>query len=538
MFQIRRIVTGVVGVSVIFASSAFADPSDTTNFVFDSPPLDVPANDVPVMQIMVAPSGQPAGGAPRGTCPPQSQTYSDLPFTGEVQVTLPPGMVAQEIAAATYTVPVGNWPIIVRTGEILWGQNHFNSTTTAFTLLVWQGEPNTGTLVASYSSDGDLIPHVTLPFAGAQVVDLQVTVDPQDAEQIIVQNDGSNKFTVGFRIDQHNNPPTTSCTAPCSGLGSLPSVCCPPDTNTNAWPAMDSAGPGPNGSQQWLFARDCPGATGLCSLAVHSGWTRLNNESVLPADYVNDWTIRAIYEPLNCILPDGACCKSDGSCEELPQSACTGIGGLYQGDETLCANVSCPQPTGACCFMPSGCVNLTAADCSGAMGTWSGSGSSCATVICFPTGVCCMPDGSCLDAVRDTNCDNMGGTFLGDGTVCSGISCPQPFGACCQPSFCLNLIETDCEQIPNAQWMGMGTDCVDANMNSIADDCEGGNPCDGVLLGDFDGSTTVDGADVQGFISALLSASPSQGEICTGDFNTSGGLDIGDVSGLVAAMLN
>ncbi|MCB9854426.1 MAG: hypothetical protein H6818_01980 [Phycisphaerales bacterium] len=489
------------------------------------------------MQVFISPGGGPAG-APRGICPPQSQTYSDLPFTGQVAVSLPPGMVEQEIAASTYTVPATDWPIILRTGEILWGQSSFNNTTTEFSLLVWQGDPRTGTLVETVSSDGDIIPHISLPFAGSQVVDLQLTVDPQDPEQIIIMNDGSNKFSIGFRIDAHNNPPLTSCS--CSGLGTLPAICCPVDVNTNSFPAMDSAGPGEFGSEQWLFARTCPGATGLCSLTVASGWYRLNDTAVLPASFVNDWTMRVIYEPLNCVTPTGACCKPDGTCESLTQSLCATSSGVYQGDASLCANVNCPQPTGACCFMPSGCVNLTALNCSGAGGTWNGAGSNCATIICFPTGACCMPAGNCVDSVLDTNCNAMGGTFQGHQTVCSGVFCPQPVGACCLSNgFCITeVIESDCQQIPMAAWMGMGTDCTDADMNSIADVCESGNPCDGAVLGDFDGSGGVDGNDVQGFVSALLSGSPTQGEVCAGDFDASSGLDIADVSGMTAALLN
>lgn len=523
--------------TVSLNSSANGDEVTVVEPLFDAPPVEVHANDVPTMQVVISPGGGPAGG-PRGTCPAQSQTYSDLPFTGEVSVSLPPGLVEQEIAATTYTVPATDWPIILRTGEILWGQSSFNNTTTQYSLLVWQGDPRTGTLIQTYSSDGDIIPHISLPYQGSQLVDLQVTIDPQDAEQIIIMNDGSNKFSVGFRIDVHNNPPLNSCS--CSGLGTLPAICCPVDVNTNSFPGMDSAGPGEFGSEQWLFARTCPGAMGLCSLTVASGWYRLNDTAVLPANFVNDWAMRVVYEPLNCVTPTGACCKTDGSCEEISQSSCSIASGVYQGADTLCANVSCPQPSGACCFMPTGCINLTAANCTGGGGSWSGPGSLCANVLCFPTGACCMPDGSCLDSILDTDCDASGGTFQGDETLCASVSCPQPIGACCLANgFCLpEVIEVDCLSITDASWGGMGSDCADADMNSVADVCEGGNPCDGVTMGDYDASGGIDGNDVQGFVSAMLSGSPTQNDICAGDFNSSGGLEFGDVPGMVAALLN
>lgn len=526
----------------ILSPTVRADGDDGPHPRFDAPPLEVQANEVPTIQVMLHPSTSTAGapgGGPRGVCPPEVQTYSDQPFMGSITATFPPGMVEQEIAASTYSVPSTDWPVVLRTAEIIWGQNHLNSTTTEYSLMVWQGNPESGTLIETYSSDGDIIPHVNLPVGVAQVANLQVTIDPGDPDQIIIANDGSNTFSIGFRIDRHNNPPVTACTEPCAGLGSLPAICCPPNEASNAWPGMDAAGPGEFASMQWLFARDCPGATGLCSLAVSPGWFQLSDSATLPPNFVNDWAMRVTYEPVNCVIPDGACCMEDGSCEESTLSECNGNSGTYQGDNTLCSGVTCTQPTGACCFMPSGCVDLTEANCMGANGTWNGFETDCGTIICFPTGVCCMPDGSCLDAVLDTDCDTMGGEFFGDGTMCSGVNCPLPLGACCLTTgFCIDLDEVLCGQIPDSQWMGMGTDCTDGNGNTVADDCESVDPCDGVLLGDYDSSGVVDGGDAQGFVAAMTSASPSQGDVCSGDFNANSGLDIGDVAGMVAAMLN
>lgn len=64
------------------------------------------------------------------------------------------------------------------------------------------------------------------------------------------------------------------------------------------------------------------------------------------------------------------------------------------------------------------------------------------------------------------------------------------------------------------------------------------DPCLGILLGDFAAPTGVDGVDIQYFLSALLSASPTQDQICRGDFNGNGVLDLGDVDGMVAALLS
>ena len=53
-----------------------------------------------------------------------------------------------------------------------------------------------------------------------------------------------------------------------------------------------------------------------------------------------------LYAEFDC-KPDaiGACC-SQGQCQEGTEVQCAGIG-IYQGDDTLCADVTCPAPSGA-----------------------------------------------------------------------------------------------------------------------------------------------------------------------------------------------
>ncbi len=514
----------------ILSQPAVADDPAAEHRLLQAP-LEVTVSGLPSLKV-IAPGSGPAGG-PRGFCPQVQETYSDQQFSGQGTFSLPPGMVEQEIAAATFTVPSTDWPVLIDFTEIVWAQSHSNPTTTAWTYFVWQGTPASGTIVSQISSDGDLVPHINLPVGTARAVVLGVTIDPGDPEQIIVQNNGSNQFSVGFRIDSHNNSPV----APCScGLGSLPAICCPPNASQNAWPAMDSGGLN-FGNNNWLFARDCPGSTGLCDL-VPNGWFRLSDPSLGGSQFVKDWAIRVLYTPLNCTLPMGACCTG-GSCSEMGEGSCNAISGTYQGDGVLCADVSCPQPEGACCFMPSGCFNTTSANCEAADGEWRGIGSLCETIVCYPRGACCLPDGSCTEDTSDTDCAAAGGFFNGDGTTCEQVFCPQPIGACClNNGNCLELEEFDCAQIPMSHWAGFGSDCLDGDINGTADDCEAGDPCDGAIPGDFDGSTVVNGADIQGFITALLSGSPTPAELCAGDFNVSGTLDAGDIPGLVSAVLD
>jgi hypothetical protein len=41
------------------------------------------------------------------------------------------------------------------------------------------------------------------------------------------------------------------------------------------------------------------------------------------------------------VIVDGACCLSDGSCEDGTSLTCTAD---FQGADTTCSNVECPQP--------------------------------------------------------------------------------------------------------------------------------------------------------------------------------------------------
>ncbi|MGD2111694.1 MAG: IPTL-CTERM sorting domain-containing protein [Phycisphaerae bacterium] len=63
-------------------------------------------------------------------------------------------------------------------------------------------------------------------------------------------------------------------------------------------------------------------------------------------------------------FPTGACCDRDGTCADgVLDSECEGLGGTFQGDGTLCSELTCPQPDGACCLSNGNCLVLTEADC-------------------------------------------------------------------------------------------------------------------------------------------------------------------------------
>jgi len=82
------------------------------------------------------------------------------------------------------------------------------------------------------------------------------------------------------------------------------------------------------------------------------------------------------------VVPDGACCHPDGTCEVLPQDACVDPSVFYGGD---CLPGLCPPPPvyGACCDEATWtCTIVTAEVCAAQGGTYGGDNSTCAPPFC------------------------------------------------------------------------------------------------------------------------------------------------------------
>ncbi|MBC7772735.1 MAG: hypothetical protein H7210_09600 [Pyrinomonadaceae bacterium] len=445
-------------------------------------PVDVQVLPVPVLHTVVGQSGN--GPAPRGSCPETISSHTDANFGGG-SFTAQAGFAEMEVAAAQYTIPAASFPIKVDLIEMIFATSGATvQTTTQWSILVWSGNPQTGTLVAQYSSDGIILQPIVLP-PGTSGVNVQVSVDPGDPDQIIVQApaDGSNSFTVGYRIDEHHNQTANPCFVA-------------PPTNSNAFPTTDVSGLS-QPANNWLFGINCGGF----GCPANGGWARF---SALPAFCrpSGDWVIRATWEPVNCTGAVGACCLASGACSILSSADCLAQGGTYQGDNVQCSQTNCPQPgTGACCFsngtcevrtsasclssggayqgndvtcaqancpqparaccFPStgGCLNLTPTNCAAAGGISGPAGSVCATHVCFPMGACCLPSGSCIGPVSPASCASQGGTFQGNATTCANTNCPLPTGACCfLNGFCLVLTQIDCTT-GGGLYQGNGSGC-------------------------------------------------------------------------------
>ena len=430
------------------------------------------SRDIPTMQAIYRSGGQSEGGV-SGNCPSQTVAHTDASFTGGSYI-VQAGFAEQEIAAVSFTVPAAAFPMRLDMTEIIFAtSNAAVQTTTKWSILVWEGNPS-GTPKYEFSSDGKILPHIVLP-PGTNCVNVQFLIDPQDPEQMYLDDNGTQTFSIGYRIDDHNNQTQNPC------------ITAPP-SSSNAFPTTDVSGLA-QPTRNWLYMLNC-GAFG-CGV----GWKTFAQIPTFCRPS-GDWVMRATYTPLQCAPAHGACCVGT-NCTLSTQANCQSVGGTYRGDGSICSSTIClPQGNNACCFASTGgCVSLSYQSCLSAGGVPGPEGSVCATYTCFPTGACCLPDGSCVGPVSPSACSAQGGNYRGNNSVCSQQNCPPPQGAACFPNgFCLILSQADATAA-GAAWKGPGTTCADGNGNGTADVCE-------LRPGDVNGDNVVNGIDLGSLLAA------------------------------------
>ena len=388
-----------------------------------------------------------ADPAPRVGCPgPITVTHTDADFDVGLY-TLQQGFGEDEIFAAQYFVDAADFPITLRTIDFLIGQEGTNeSTETEYSILVWDGPPNGGLLVGQFfSGEGEDLPNVIMPAGELPRATLvNFVVNPEDPIQVqILNNSGTNSFTVGVRIDHHSAPSP----APCSEA---------PASNLNAFPVVDTSGVDAP-TQNWLFALNC----GL--FACPAGWNVFEGYLCEPS---GDWVIRASYECEGELEP-WACCGIDGQCSELLESTCNLADGIFFDGQT-CDQVTCPDPVGACCAFDTCVSGQSEAACIGFTGVYLGDGTDCTTDVCTP-GACCLNDGTC-DVMIESACADVGGLFRGVDTDCASADCPQPNGACCFGSVCVDFQQQEtCEAGGTGVWAGPATTCACNPCRTILD---------------------------------------------------------------------
>jgi len=379
--------------------------------------------------------GQGVAGA-GGICPgPLNATHTNANFTGDSFV-VQAGFSQNEIAAVSFTLGPNDFPIRIDSMECIFAQqNAIEPTETRWSVLVWDGTPLNGDIVAVFSSDDEIIPHLRMP-AGTQGTNVQVIIDPSDPEPILIFNEtGSNTFSIGFRIDRHNNQTQNPCLIS-------------PPSNRNAFPTTDIGGVA-SLTGNWLSAINCG------QFGCRAGWSTFSQLGICRPS--GDWVMRATY---TCTpsLQIGACCHGSAVCDEaVESSACQDSGGTFMGNETMCADIICPDAVGACCLGTSCFSNVTASNCHDGAGVFLGGGSTCNGAPCNP-GACCMSDGNC-ESLIGSACNAQGGTFRGPATICETADCPQPLGACCVGEVCFpGQLEAVCNGV--GTWQGFGSTCT------------------------------------------------------------------------------
>ncbi|MFZ4573078.1 MAG: hypothetical protein ACOYN0_01695 [Phycisphaerales bacterium] len=489
-----RIVTGILGLAAL-AGSVCAQETFNPQHI----PLPIESIAVPNMPVIIRPSagnGQPGYGD-RDNCP-IVYTHTSSSFDGGTY-TAQGGFAQGEIAAASYTLPGNLFPLKITLMECLFAQQAaVVSTTTEWSVLVWEGNPQTGTLVAEFSSDGTILPHIQMG-PGTRGTNVQASIDAADPDQIFIYNPNNlpnQTFTVGFRIDRHNNQTANPC------------FTAPPSTR-NAFPVTDNTVIGCGSgyaalnhpTDNWLYAVNC-GANGC---PPNGGWTRFSN---LQADSSlfgvcltgcrlrGDWMIRVTTDPVNCPPPDGACCFGTFGCAILSQTNCQNAGGTWRGGGTTCGVQNAGQWSG--CIAP---PNQAPTADAGADQTVTDSDNSGGEVVV-------------VDASASTDTDGIiqnyrwleGTTVLQDGPAFLSVTLPVGVHT-------LRVIATDDDG---------ATDDDTVQVTVLA----GGPQCDWRVDGcyaDFNNDGGIDGDDVIAFFGAWDSNGP-----CA-DVDGSSGVDGDDV---------
>ncbi len=409
-----------------------------------------------------------------GLCPPVPVTHSDVPWDGtNVELIVQAGLVEQEIAAASFEIDPAEYPITLKSVEMIWSAGSENPSTTitvVWDLWIWRGTPDGGGLLENFPEPsigadlGGQLPDIVVdPVNPAANVFIQL--GESGDEIILTQEDlPDNIVSVGARVLEHHLEPTQDQDC---GFGiTLPAECVGPVPSFNAFPTTyDEQGIGSVGNEptmNWLFAR--PGC-GPCAIA--GGWYRFSDMGIFQPS--GDWNIRLTYQPTECPEDVGACCV-DGVCigDDILNTDCVAQGGDFQGDGVLCDDVDCPVPTGACCYDPGDgtqiCENgFTQAQCANESNSlYLGDDSICGPGACDPpTGACCYEQSfgnQVCEVLTEAQCDALPlSNYFGDDTACGPDIC---IGACCNPDqgTCVATTHSLCEGA-GLIWRGEEVDC-------------------------------------------------------------------------------
>lgn len=121
---------------------------------------------------------------------------------------------------------------------------------------------------------------------------------------------------------------------------------------------------------------------------------------------------------LPCPDAIGACCLSDGSCQQTLRADCSG---RWLGSTVTCDQSPCGL--GACCLADGSCRLFSDEECGAFGGTFAGAGTGCSPQLCsVATGACCLAGGNC-QVTSEAECQAGGGTYVWNGADCDPVPC-------------------------------------------------------------------------------------------------------------------
>lgn len=235
------------------------------------------------------------------TDPRLISSHTDLDFDnfdfGDVEILF--GIAEGEALAASYTISPESFPLEIRMVEMVFAQSTSVPTETHWSMLVWEGTPDTGNLVEVISSDGVSIPHLHMDAGDVATI---LAVNPKPGT-IIVNDIGAQTFSVGIRIDQHNNQTQDPCIVN-------------PPSDSNAFPAVDLSGVSTE-TGNWMYFVDCG------PLGCPAGWNPFEDRFFCAPS--GDLALRVFWTPAAaadcnengvpdfCEIEDGTRLDTDGN---------------------------------------------------------------------------------------------------------------------------------------------------------------------------------------------------------------------------------